>query len=134
VFILIVATIICVIFVLFDRQIISVFSNDAELIGLAMVLFLYAAIFQLADALHIAAMYALRAYQDTLSPPKYQFIAFWMFGLPLGIGLAFYNWWPGLEGAEGLWFAMVASLFLVGFLLFNKLLRVRRLELQSILR
>ena len=76
-------------------------------------------------------IFALRAYQDTVSPPRYQFFAFLVFGLPLGIGLAFYKWWPGLEGAQGLWFAMVASLFMVGLLLLKKLLKVRQLELRS---
>jgi len=64
---------------------------------------------------------ALRAYHDTSSPPKYQFVSFLVFGLPIGIGLAFYNWWPGMEGAKGMWFAMVISLFMVGFLLLWRL-------------
>jgi len=37
------------------------------------------------------------------------------------VGLSFYGWWPGLEGARGMWFAMVVSLSIVGLLLLRRL-------------
>ncbi|MEM7360179.1 MAG: MATE family efflux transporter [Pseudomonadota bacterium] len=116
-----ISVLICVLFLIFNQSLIELFSSDPEVIALAMVLLYFAAAFQIADSLQVAVIGALRAYHDTSSPPKYQFIAFWVFGLPIGIGLAFYQWWPALAGPQGLWFGMVASLFMVGALLFKRL-------------
>lgn len=121
---LIIAVLMCVLFLLFNEPLIQLFSSDPEVVAIAIVLLYFGAAFQIADCLQVAAVFALRAYQDTSSPPKYQFIAFWIFGLPIGVGLSFYGWVPGLEGARGMWMAMVVSLFMVGVLL---LWRLRRL-------
>ena len=126
VFNLMTAICVCALFLLFNESLIGMFSSDIEVIKLAIVLLYFGAAFQLADSLQVAALCALRAYHDTASPPKYQFFAFWVVGLPLGIGLAFYGWWPGLEGAKGLWLAMVASLCLVGVLLLRRLFAMVR--------
>ena len=111
---------------LFDDYLVRLFSDDAKVIELAVILLFFGAAFQLADSLQIAVVCALRAYQDTSSPPKYQFVAFGLLGLPLGVGLAFYDWWPGLEGAKGLWLGMVVSLFVVGILLLRRLVNMHR--------
>jgi len=123
-----VAGVICVSFVLFTEPLIRLFSDDPEVVKLAVVLLYFGAAFQLADSLQVAVICALRAYHDTSSPPKYQVIAFLLIGMPMGVGLAFFDWWPGLEGAKGLWFAMVLSLLLVGLLLLWRLAtRVREI-------
>ncbi|RBP52800.1 MATE family efflux transporter [Arenicella xantha] len=121
IFNLMVAIAICIAFVLFTEPLIRLFSDDPDVIQLAIVLLYFGAAFQVADSLQIAAICGLRAYHDTQSPPKYQFISFSLVGLPLGVGTAFYGWWPGLEGAKGMWFAMVVSLSLVGLLLLWRL-------------
>ncbi len=118
---LVLAATIGVLFVIGAEFLVSLFSDDAEVIKLAIVLLYFGAAFQIADCLQVAVICALRAYHDTASPPKYQLLAFWVFGLPIGVGLAFYQWWPGLEGAKGMWLAMVLSLFIVGVLLMRRL-------------
>jgi len=112
---------ICIAFILFNEPLIRLFTSDPEVIEVAVVLLYFGAAFQIADCLQVAMVCALRAYHDTSSPPKYQFVAFWMFGLPIGVGLSFYGWWPGLEEAKGMWFAMVVSLSLVGLMLLRRL-------------
>lgn len=118
---LMIAAVICVLFIVFTEPLIRLFSDDPKVIPLAVTLLYFGAAFQLADSLQVAVICALRAYHDTSSPPKYQVVAFLLLGMPIGIGLSFYQWWPGLEGAKGMWFAMVVSLFLVGFLLLWRL-------------
>jgi len=108
-------------YIVFTEPLIRLFTSDPEVIELAVVLLYFGAAFQIVDSLQVAMVCALRAYHDTSSPPKYQFVAFWVFGLPIGIGMSFYSWWPGLEGAKGMWFAMVISLALVGILLLRRL-------------
>jgi len=111
----------CISYIVFTEPLIRLFTSDPEVIKLAVVLLYFGAAFQIADCLQVAMVCALRAYHDTSSPPKYQLLAFWVFGLPIGVGLSFYGWWPGLEGAKGMWFAMVVSLSLVGLLLLRRL-------------
>lgn len=121
-----IALIICIAFVVFTEPLIRLFSHDDEVVKLAVILLYFGAAFQLADCLQVAVIHALRAYHDTSSPPKYQLFAFWGVGLPVGVGLSFYDLWPGLEGAKGMWFAMVVSLTLVGLLLLGRLQRHRK--------
>lgn len=121
-----IALLICVMFVVFTEPLIRLFSSDDDVVKLAVVLLYFGAAFQLADCLQVAIIHALRAYHDTSSPPKYQLLAFWGVGLPLGIGLSFYDLWPGLNGAKGMWFGMVVSLTLVGFMLLGRLLMHRK--------
>lgn len=121
---LIIAFIVALTFLLFNEAIVRLFTTDTDVIALAVILLLFGAAFQLADSLQVSVICALRAYHDTSSPPKYQLVAFWVFGLPLGVGLAFYHWWPGLEDAKGMWTAMVASLFAVGLMLWWRLIQM----------
>ena len=126
---LVLASIICLVFLVLKVPLVMLFTNDPAVIKLAVSLMVFAAIFQLADSLQVLMISSLRAYHDTASPPKYQIVAFWIFGLPLGIGLAFYNWLPEFSGAKGLWLAMVVSLLVVGLLLLRRLRKmVRGLE------
>ena len=123
---LMIATIMCITFVLYTEPLIRLFSDDPAVIPIAVVLLYFGAAFQIGDSLQVAALCALRAYHDTSSPPKYQVFSFLLVGMPMGISLAFYGWWPGLEAAKGMWFAMVVSLFLVGLLLLRRLLVTAR--------
>ena len=115
------ATAIAVSFIVFNEQLVRLASSDEAVVQLGMALLVFGALFQIADSLQVAVICALRAYGDTVSPPKYQILSFWIFGVPLGVGLAFYGLWPGLEGARGMWFAMTASLYLVSIMLLVRL-------------
>ena len=96
---LLLAVCICVIFIYCNEALIRLFSDDESVIPLAVTLLYFGAAFQIADCLQVTAVHGLRAYHDTASPPRYQLIAFWVFGLPIGIGLAFTEWFDCLEGA-----------------------------------
>lgn len=121
VFNVVLATFVCIAFVAFTEPLIRLFSDDESLIPLAVVLLYFGAAFQIVDSAQVSAVFGLRAYHDTVSPPKYQFIAFWLFGLPIGIGLAFYGDGLGLAGAKGMWIGMVVSLFVASVLLLRRL-------------
>lgn len=116
-----VACVFCVTFILFNEPLVRLFSDDPQVIELAITLLYFGAAFQIVDCLQVAIICALRAYHDTASPPKYQLFAFWVIGVPLGVGLSFYNWVPSLSGPKGMWVAMLVSLFLVSILLLYRL-------------
>jgi len=121
IFNMILSVFVCIVFLLFTEPLIRLFSADESLIPLAVILLYFGAAFQIVDSAQVAAVFGLRAYQDTVSPPKYQFIAFWLLGLPLGIGLAFNGESLGLEGAKGMWMGMVVSLLFASVLLLRRL-------------
>ena len=118
---LILSIFVCVLFIFFTEPLIRLFSDDEKVIPLAITLLYFGAAFQIVDSLQVAAIFGLRAYQDTASPPKYQFVAFWVFGLPLGVYLSFFDTRFHLTGAKGMWFAMIVSLLVVGVLLLRRL-------------
>jgi len=66
-----------------------------------------AAIFQLFDGVQATALGALRGLKDTRVPLILGFIAYWLIGMPTGLGLGF-----GLDmGPEGFWWGLVVGLF-----------------------
>ena len=120
------ACICSVIFILFRHDIVSLFSNDPEVIALAATLLIFSAIFQFADAMQVTAMYGLRAYLDTRSPLVIQFIGFWVVAAPLGYTLSKNSYYPILNGAFGYWIAMCIGLSIVAIILMKKLLTTAR--------
>jgi MATE family multidrug resistance protein len=82
---------------------------------------LLAALFQLSDALQVAAASAVRGYKVTRTPMLIHLIAFWGISLPLGCILG-YGWlpaWvPGAPSAPmeatGFWIGLVVGLSFAG--------------------
>lgn len=88
------------------EQLATLYTKDTAVIAIASAIILYAAAFQLVDAVQCVASYALRGYKVTTVPMIIHIIAFWGCGLLPGIGLAFYM---GM-GIYGFWTALVISL------------------------
>lgn len=93
--------------VIFRTPLVSLFTDNQAVLGVAANLLLFAAIFQVADATQTVASGALRGYKLTKIPMLIHAIAFWVMGLGLGYILAFYFGW----GLYGFWSALVVSLF-----------------------
>jgi len=71
-----------------------------------------AAIFQLFDGVQATALGALRGLKDTKIPMILGFIAYWLIGMPTGLGLGF-----GLQlGPESFWWGLVVGLFAASIL------------------
>ena len=114
-----------VVFVLFRYDIAALYTKDLEVIELAGQLLIWSAFFQIADALQATSVCGLRAFKDTVSPLRYQLIAFWVVAFPLGYLLAIREIWPALvKGPEGFWMAMTAGLALAAIFIFLKLWQV----------
>lgn len=123
---------ISILYLFFRQPLASLFSSDPVVVDLAVSLLLFGAIFQIVDCLQTATISALRAYHETASPPRYQIFAFWIIGLPLGVGLGFYSDVPYLSGPQGFWFAMVVSLLIAGLLMLRRLVQVLKDDERSI--
>lgn len=91
----------------------GMYTDDLAVIAISGSLILFAAAFQLVDAVQCVASYALRGYKVTTIPMLIHAIAFWGCGLLPGYVLAFY---VGM-GIYGFWTALVVSLAVAGALL-----------------
>lgn len=97
---------------LFPRTIAGLYTDDPELIRIAVGLLYMAAIFQLSDGLQVTGSGALRGLKDTTVPMVVNLIAYWIVGLPLGYYLGIVR---GI-GPEGLWMGLIAGLTVAGVL------------------
>lgn len=97
----------------FRNQIVTIYTDDPVVTGIALSLLLVAAIFQVADGIQISAAAALRAYKDTRWPMAINLFAFWLVALPLAYLAAIRYQLP----ANQIWVAFIVGLVLAAVLL-----------------
>ncbi|MCU0758921.1 MAG: MATE family efflux transporter [Steroidobacteraceae bacterium] len=85
----------------------ALYSEDAAVVGLAALLLLYAAAFQVADGLQVGMAGALRGFKDARVPMLLCIAAYWGLGFPLAWGLGV----AAGHGAPGVWTGLIAGLF-----------------------
>lgn len=95
-------------FALFGRQLMMLFSNDPAVVDMGYMLLLLAAIFQAFDAINIVVLGALRGAGDTRWVAIVTFALAYLFFLPMALVLAF----PMALGAVGAW--MGATVYIIG--------------------
>ena len=91
---------------LFPDMVIGLYTSDKKVVDVALVLILYAAIFQMSDGIQVASAGALRGIKDTKFLMYGTIIAFWLFGFSA-------SWWFCFEkelGAAGLWLGLILGL------------------------
>ena len=106
---------------LFRDKFASVYSGDLEVLGVAVSLLFYAAIFQIPDGIGMGSLGALRGYKDTFAPMVFLIISYWIiFAIPFGYFLTNYGITNPL-GAEGMWISMILGLLIFSMFIFNRL-------------
>ncbi len=76
-------TLSAVFMLVFRDAIVSLYSSDATVAGIAISLLLMAAVFQIADGVQVGAAGALRGYKDTRVPMVVTLFAYWVLAFPL---------------------------------------------------
>lgn len=105
-------------------QIVGLFRAEGEAAAWAMALLGVGAVFLLADSIQSAGFGILRGLGDTRVPMRFNLLAYWGLGLPLGGWLAFRT--P--LGPTGIWWGLCVALLLVAVCLIVRFeLRMRRL-------
>lgn len=100
-------------FVLIPRPILHIYTNNSQVIGVAVRLLGLAALFQLFDGIQIVSTGALRGLGSTRVPMLINFAGYWLFGLPLGYWLCFVL---GL-GIYGVWWGLTLALIVISLIL-----------------
>ena len=100
-----------VLMLVFANQIIGVFLDMAkpasdEILAYGVMLLMFAALFQMADAMQVMALGLLRGMHDTRVPMIMATVSYWVIGMPAGYILGFSL---GLGGG-GLWLGLVIGL------------------------
>jgi MATE family multidrug resistance protein len=93
-------------FVLIPGPILGIYTNDSQVISVAVRLLALAAAFQLFDGTQTVATGALRGLGSTRIPMLVNFVCYWLFGLPLGYWLCFVLLW----GIYGVWVGLTVAL------------------------
>ncbi len=100
-------------FLLFPRQILQVYTADADVIVTGTGLLALAALFQLFDGIQTVATGALRGLGNTHFPMLVNLAGYWLFGLPIGYALCFHY----RHGVYGLWWGLTMSLIIIAAIL-----------------
>ncbi len=103
--------------VVFREAIAELYTNNVEVIELAMQLLILAAIYQFTDAIQVIAAGALRGYKDMRAIFNRTFIAYWICGLPMGYILGRTDWIVEPMGAQGFWIGFIVGLSSAALLL-----------------
>jgi MATE family, multidrug efflux pump len=101
------------IFILVPRQLIGLFSKDADVLSVGTSLLFLAAVFQLFDGIQGVITGTLRGLGDTRTPMIVNLVAHWLLGLPTSYVLCFVIGW----GVYGLWIGLSLGLIVVGVVL-----------------
>lgn len=111
----------CILF--FMREPIALlYTSDPEVISLAVQFLVFAALFQLSDAIQAPVQGALRGYKDVNITFIMALISYWVIGLPVGYLLATFT---GFE-AFGYWIGLIAGLTAGAATLSIRLLAIQR--------
>jgi len=109
-------------FILFRWKLPALFNRNPEVLHLASVLLLFAAVFQISDSTQAIGAGLLRGIKDVKIPTWFVSIAYWIIGLPSGYILAFHF---GMA-APGIWLGFIAGLTMASVLLIVRFLRMLR--------
>ena len=107
--------------VLLREPLAALYTDDPAVRQLAADLLLFAAAYQVVDALQVGAAGSLRGLHDTRGPMVITLVAFWLVALPLGYALGLSGLGGHASGPQGFWTGLVVGLVLAALLLNGRL-------------
>ena len=124
---LIYGTVSCILFALFRFQLPHFFNNETNIGTIAAQLLLLAALFQIPDAIQAVSAGLLRGIKDVNVPTLCIFVAYWVFGLPLGYIAAFHYGW----NERGIWIGFISGLSFSAIALTVRFLKKTKTKLHA---
>jgi MATE family multidrug resistance protein len=119
---LIYGTFCAIAFAVFRFQLPKAFNDNSEVMALAALLLLFAAVFQISDSTQAIGAGLLRGIKDVKTPTILIGIAYWVIGIPFGYVLAFhFN-----MGASGMWLGLILGLTMASIFLMTRFFKMSR--------
>jgi len=89
----------------------GLYSSETAVLGLAVDLLIFVALYQFFDDAQVTAVGALRGYKDTRATMWVAVLSYWGIGLPVGMAMGF-GWlgFEAFEGVRGCWVGLLAGL------------------------
>ncbi len=115
----------CILFAVFKQQLPLLFNHEENVISIAAALLLFAAAFQIPDAIQATSAGLLRGIKDVNVPTLFIFIAYWVLGIPLGYLAAFQF---GMA-EKGIWIGFISGLSFSAIFLTIRFLKKTRQHL-----
>ena len=110
------------ILLVFRAPIASLYTTDGQIIGLATQFFIYAALFQMSDAIQAPVQGALRGYKDVNMTFIMAIVSYWVLGLPIGYVMATFT----DLGPYGYWVGLIAGLTVGAITLTIRLIYIQK--------
>ncbi|MEH6580357.1 MAG: MATE family efflux transporter [Halioglobus sp.] len=102
------------------------YTDDSDILLMAITLIRLAGLFILLDAVHVIASFSLRAFKDNQFPFLVMCVAYWMLALPLGYYLGIVVADNPTDGTIGFWKGMIAGIAVASTLVLWRLRRWMR--------
>ncbi len=110
---------------------VSLFTSDADIAAVAVILVRLAALFILIDSAQVAASYCLRAFKDTRFAFFALCLAYWLITLPLGYWAGIMQADNALQGTVAFWQSLIVGITVTSLLVFTRLYRTLRKPLPA---
>ena len=104
------ACVTCIFIVTCADTIALLYTRESVVRETAVHLLLFAALFQLSDAIQVNCCGALRGCKDTKVPMLLMIFAYWGIGLPVGYGIGIFGFGSIEPGADGFWIGLICGL------------------------
>lgn len=111
------ATLSTILILIFNWRIAMLYTSSHDVLALASYLIIFAAIYQLPDAIQVTCAGALRGYQDTAIIMLITLISYWVIAMPIGYTLALTDYWGSPRGPAGFWISLIIGLTFASIML-----------------
>ena len=107
-------------FTIFRNQLPEIFNKNEQVLELAALLILFAAVFQISDSTQAIGAGLLRGIKDVKTPTYLIAVAYWVVGIPVGyiLGFMFHL------GAAGIWLGLILGLTVSAIFLVYRFLKM----------
>ena len=116
------STVAITILLVFREPIASLYTTDVQIIGLVTHFLIYAALFQLSDAVQAPVQGALRGYKDVNMTFVMAIVSYWVLGLPIGYLMATFT----DLGPFGYWIGLIVGLTVGAITLTFRLFHIQK--------
>lgn len=118
--------------VIFRYEIALIYNHEPEVVALAGHLLLFAAAFQVVDALQSWGIGVLRGYNDTLTISLVCLVCYWGIGLPLGYTLTYGQLTGTAWGAAGFWMSYIITLSVASCCYIWRIMQMHKLDVAQV--